>query len=311
MKTYVLIDGNAIMHRAFHAIPSTLTAQDGTPTNAIYGFFTMLYKVTQDYQPDFVTVCFDTPVPSFRKKLLKEYQAHRPKAPDEFKQQVPIILSLLDDAGIDRVQKEGYEADDLIGSLAHAINNDLQTLILTGDKDILQLVNDHTHVISPRTGISKIIRYDDQMVLDKMGVPPARIPDFKALAGDPSDNYHAAKGIGPKTAVQLVSQFGTVEDMYAHIDHVQKDRIRNILIEHKEDVLLLKKIATIVTDLEVPLDLEKESFSGFHENLKDRLEDLQLNSLIKRFFPQTQPTGEKKKVTEKNEPQDQNQPTLF
>lgn len=284
MRTYLLIDGNAIMHRAFHALPSTLTAKDGTPTNAIYGFFTMLYKVLHDFSPDYVTVCFDTPVPSFRKKLLKEYQAKRPKAPDEFKQQVPVILSLLDDAGIHRVQKEGYEADDVIGSFAHAIDPTIQTLILTGDKDILQLVNSHTKVIAPKTGISSLILYDEKRVEEKIGVPPSRIIDYKALAGDPSDNYHAAKGIGPKTAIQLINQFGTIEQIYDEIDKIEKERIKKILIQYKEKVFLLKKIATIITDLDISINLEQEPFSGFDVKMKERLEALQLYSLIKRFF---------------------------
>jgi DNA polymerase-1 len=286
MKKYLLIDGNAIMHRAFHALPDTLAAKDGTPTNAVYGFFTMLYKVVTDFQPYYVTICFDTPKPTFRKKLLEEYQAKRPKAADEFKVQVPIIQNLVDLAGINREEREGFEADDVIGSLAKKLsdNGEVFTLILTGDKDILQLVNKDTQVISPKLGLSNITIYDEKKVEEKLGIKPKLIPDYKSLAGDPSDNYHAAKGIGPKTAVKLLEQFGSIENIYKNTEKIEKERIRNILVENKEKVFLLKKIATIVQDLEIDVDLDCKKFSGFKEDMKFELNRLELNSLIKRFF---------------------------
>lgn len=314
-KTHLLIDGNAIIHRAYHALPDTFQTKDGTPTNAVHGFFSMLYKVVSDFQPTYLTVCFDSPKPSFRKELFKEYQAQRPKTPDSFKLQFPLVKNLLELGGVDQVEKETYEADDIIGSLAHQYANpELMTLILTGDKDIFQLVDTNTHVISPKTGLSSITVYDEETVLTKMGVPPGQIPDFKALAGDPSDNYQAAKGIGPKTAIKLLEQFGTVEGMYDRIDQVQEERIKNILVNDKKNVLLMKQIATIVTDLDVPLNLQKETFSGFDENMKDEMERLELNSLVKRFFESNgkkKGQDEKKEEKKKEEAEDTSQLGLF
>lgn len=313
MQTYLLIDGNAIMHRAFHALPETLATSDGKPTNAIYGFFSMTNKVITDFRPDYITICFDTPVPTFRKKLLEEYQAKRPKAPDSFKQQVPVIHELVDAAGIHRAQREGYEADDVIGSFVTKLHTipDIHTLILTGDKDILQLVQDDTKVISPKTGLSTITLYDAAEVEKKMGVPPEQIPDFKALAGDPSDNYHAAKGIGPKTAQKLLREFSTIEDLYERLGDVSDARIRRILEQYKDKVLLLKQIAQIVTDLHIEVSLEQTAFQGFQPALQDKLEELELRSLVKRFFPSKSEEAANKKVEKKEVQSPQDQLGLF
>lgn len=309
MKTLLLIDGNAIMHRAFHAIPP-LTSANGTPTNAIYGFFNMLHAIIGIHKPYYVAVCFDTPKPTFRSEMFKEYQAQRPSLPDEFRLQIPHIQALLDTGGIARLEKDGFEADDIIGTLsyqAELLKN--TTLILTGDKDIFQLVTNHTHVITPKIGISQTVEYDTPKVIEKMGVRPEQIPDYKALAGDPSDNYKGVKGIGPKTAAGLLSKYESIEILFENILNLDNERIRNALIEHKDNIIMTKKLATIVRDVQVPIDFSRFEFTGYKPAMKDYLTNLQAWSVIKRYFPvdihqpKTQPPPVPRKKNSSNQPQ--------
>lgn len=218
MNTSLIIDGNAIMHRAFHAIPPFKT-RSGIPTNILYGFFSMLHKVTNDFKPTYLTVCFDTPAPTFRNKLFDKYQAQRPKIDNNFIIQIPTIKSALDQGQIFHIEKDGFEADDVIGTTAKiAAKNNIRTLILSGDKDLLQLVNDNIMVIAPQLGLSNLALMDSPAVIKKLGITPGQISDFKALMGDPADNYSGAKGIGPKTAALLISQFQTIENLFNHLD---------------------------------------------------------------------------------------------
>lgn len=284
MKTLLLIDGHAIIHRAFHALPP-LTNRDGTPTNAIYGFFTMLYKAINDFKPDYMVVCFDSPKPNFRKELYEGYQATRPTMVDDLKPQISLIKELLDKAHIKRIEKEGFEADDLIGTLATAgKKEDIKTLILTSDKDIMQLVNEKILVVSPLTGLSSIKLYTPEEVETKLDIKPEQIPDYKALSGDPSDNYPGAQGIGSKTAAKLLHQFSNVENLYAHINDIPNEKQKEILLSNKDNVMVFKKIATIVTDVPIDLTLDQTAFSGFHPEMKQKLQKLHLNTLLKRFF---------------------------
>lgn len=286
MNTLLLIDGNAIMHRAFHALPP-MTSQNGTPTNMTHGFFMIIHRVITEFRPNFLIVCFDTPKPTFRQELLKEYQAQRPHAPDEFKVQIPYIRELLDEAGIVRMEKDGYEADDVIGSLATTFKNkDINIYILTGDKDIMQLVNDHTAVVSPQMGLQGTTVYTPDAVQKKLGVRPEQIPDYKALAGDPSDNYKGVKGVGPKTASRLIQEYGTVENLLEKLDSMKDEKLRKNLEAHREVIILTKRIATIVKDIDFSKSLDQYAFTSFKTEMKEGLMKLQLNSLIKRIFPQ-------------------------
>lgn len=283
METLLLIDGNALMHRAFFALPP-LNSRLGIPTNLIYGFFMMVYKATTDFKPNYVIICFDTPKPTFRKELSKTYQAHRPKVADGFKEQVPYVKQLLDEAGIARMEKEGFEADDVIGTLATKYKETLRVLILTGDKDIMQLVDNNVYVITPKVGITTTMLYDINEVRNKLGVEPSKIPDYKALAGDPSDNYPGAKGIGPKTASKLVNEFQNVENLLQNIESLPEGRVKNLVKEHIEDIKLSKTLATIVTnvDIDVPLDIAK--FSGFNKKMRTTLQNLDLHTLATKLF---------------------------
>jgi DNA polymerase-1 len=286
MKKLLIVDGHAMIHRAFHALPP-LTSANGTPTNAVYGFFNMLYKAIQDFKPTHLAVAFDTPVPTFRKELLIEYQASRPELPDDLVIQFSIIKELLTADGISCLEKPGFEADDVIGTLATRFGSkDVEVLILTGDRDILQLVSPHIQVIMPKIGLSNVSVLDAEGVKEKMGVPPEQIPDLKALSGDSSDNYKGVKGLGPKTAIGLLEKFHSIENLYEHVDEVEKVRIRELLKEYKDTVILLKTIATIKTDVEVDISLEKMEITPYSHDFLIVLEKYQFNSLIKRYFPE-------------------------
>ncbi|EKE14908.1 MAG: hypothetical protein ACD_12C00246G0011 [uncultured bacterium] len=284
MKTLLLIDGNAIMHRAYHALPP-FKAADGTPTNVVYGYLSMLNKVVVDFKPDYLISCFDTPKATFRNKMFKEYQSQRPKIDDDFIVQIPLVKQALDSAGIERMEKDGYEADDLIGTITRIFENSkFRVVILTGDKDIFQLITDNVFVAAPQLGLANIKIFDKSEVEKKLDVLPNQIIEYKALAGDPSDNYPGASGIGPKTASKLIHAFGTVENIYRDIDKVDSEKVKEILKKEKDSVLISKKLATIMTNVEINLDIEKLKFKGFNKKLIDFLIQYQMNTLTKRIF---------------------------
>lgn len=287
MPTFLLVDGNAIMHRAFHALPPFKT-KSGIPTHVIYGFFSIIYKAITDFSPVYLAVCFDTPAPTFRNKIFKKYQIQRPKIADEFKSQIPLVKEGLNCGGIIHLEKDGFEADDLIGTVAKktslSLGNKLKVLILSGDKDILQLVDNNIFVISPQIGFSTTKIYDANEVAKKFTVSPSQIIDFKALAGDPSDNYPGAKGIGPKTASKLINEFQTVESLFNNLDKIKNKNLRKILEQNKESIFLAKKLAKIVTNVSIDFDIEKAKFEEFKKELKHFLLKLEMKSLVKRIF---------------------------
>lgn len=301
MSTLLLIDGNAVLHRAFHAIPQFAT-KAGVPTNAVYGFLTMLQKAIVDFKPTHLIICFDTPTPTFRKKLHKEYQAHRPKMDDELKTQFPLVKELLNAAGIKSLEKPGFEADDVIGTIAKKCNSETKVIILTGDRDIMQLVNDHVFVVSPQSGLSAVKIFDKTEVFNKLNIYPQQIPDLKALMGDPSDNYKGAQGIGPKTAVGLLQKFADIDNLFTHLDDVENPRIKLILEREKENILMSKQLATIKTDVDVDCNLENAEFNGFKPDIKDFLNKFEMYSLLKRLFPEKK-FKEEEKIKKKNDPQ--------
>lgn len=294
------------MHRAYHALPP-FTAKDGTPTNAVYGFFAMLHKAISDFNPNYVVVGFDTRETTFRRKMLKQYQAHRPKTAPDLATQMSIIQGLLVQAGISTFSKGGYEADDILGTVAaHYKNNSIRVFILSGDKDILQLVDKNVFVIAPKTGISAINIYDEKGVIERVGVEPAKIPDLKALTGDSSDNYSGAKGIGPKTAIKLLEQFGSVENLFKNIDKIDDERMKKLLKEQQENILLGKKLSAIVQDLDLDISLERAKFEGFKPEMKESLEKLDLFTLATRLFrPKAAARPDESKAEKQKESPDQ------
>ncbi len=308
MKTLLLIDGNAIMHRAYHALPPFKT-KSGQPTNALFGFLSMLYKATIDFHPQYLVVCFDTPTPTFRKKLFVQYQAHRPKIEDGLKTQFALVKEALDAAGVIHLEKPGFEADDLIGTISHHFDkNGIKVLILSGDRDIIQLVGNNVYVITPQIGFAKTKIYNEEEVEKKFGVTASQIPDYKALAGDQSDNYKGAKGIGPKTAAKLISQFKSVENLFKRLSHVEP-KLRVVLKQNKTDILMSKELATILTNVDVDFKIEKTAFSQFNEALKEILAKYEIRSLINRFFASKNIVPEKKEPEKKKD--DKSQMGLF
>lgn len=299
MNTLLLIDGNALIHRAYHALPDFST-KDGTPTNAVYGFAAMLYKVVQDFSPSHVLVCFDSKGPTFRDELFADYRAQRPETHADLISQFPLVREFLDSAGLQYIEQEGLEADDLIAVAAKkATKKNLSTIVLTGDRDIFQLVDDHVKVLTPQIGFAQGKLYDAHAVEEKFGVTPEHIPDHKALAGDPSDNYRGVAGIGPKTAAELINTYGSVEEIYKNIDTIANETIKNKLIADKENAILSKKLALLASDADVTIDLKTTKFNGYDEQLRGFFEKYQFRTLLKRYFENSKP--EKREEVKKEE----------
>jgi len=309
-KNLLVIDGSAILHRAFHALPP-FTAPDGTPTNALFGFVKMLLSLIERIHPIYLVVCFDSPVPTFRKKLLISYQAQRPKTPDEYKVQIPLTQKYLDKAHIAHYFQAGFEADDVIGTIvtrAKKEDSELHAYIVTGDKDILQLVDGQTTVLMPKSGVSNITYMDEKQVREKLGINPKQIIDYKAFVGDPSDNYGGIRGIGPKKATDLLHMYDSLENVYEHLDELD-EKVRTLLVEHKKEALLSKELATIKTDLDLPVDNAALLFQPQKPSaeLVEYLDSLSLQS-IKRQLLQINTKQEKEPAKVKKT---ENQLTFF
>ena len=274
MKKLILIDGHALVHRAFHALPQTLASPTGVLTNAVYGFTAVLIKAIKDIKPDYIVATFDLAGPTFRHEEFAEYKAHREKAPEGLHGQVPLVKEVLTAFGIPIFEKEGFEADDVIGSIAEKTRKekDLQTIIATGDLDTLQLVeNDKVVVLTLRKGVTDTIMYDEDEVKKRYNLEPYQLIDFKGLKGDPSDNIPGVPGIGEKTASSLIQKFGTLENLYERISNFQfpiskkdKEKIKQPLseklvqklIENKDMALFSRKLSTIIKNVDIDFKLE-------------------------------------------------------
>lgn len=254
MKKLVLIDGNAILHRAFHALPP-LTTKSGQPINAVYGLVSMLLRVITDLKPTHIIVVFDTEKPTFRHKEFVNYQAQRPKMASELSGQFDKAKRVLQAFGIPIYSKEGFEADDVIGTIARQVTG-LEVVIVTGDRDILQLVSDHVKLYMPIVGLASAKLFGKNEVIEKMGVPPEQISDFKALVGDPSDNYPGVAGIGPKTAISLLSKYNNLENIYKNLESFPK-AVSKKLTAGKDSAFLSQKLAKIVTDVSFDFNIDK------------------------------------------------------
>ncbi len=283
MSKLLLIDGNAILHRAYHALPP-LNTPGGEPINAIYGFVSMLLRILADIKPTHIAVAFDTPKPTFRKSMYAGYQAHRPQLESDLTPQFQKAYDTLSAMNIPIYAVPGYEADDVLGTIARQADGEV--VIVTGDKDILQLVDDRVKVYMPIKGLKEAKLFNTQDVQEKMGVPPTQIPDLKAFMGDPSDNYPGVNGIGPKTAISLLSKYKSVEEVYENLGKVPEKTAKKLAID-AEMAMLGKKLATIVKDVPVTVDMDacndwridrKELFQLFDlygfRTLKTRVENL-------------------------------------
>ena len=249
----IIFDGNAIMYRAFHALPP-LTTKSGEPINAVYGLISMLINIVDSLKPTHIIFCFDEKERTFRQDLLPTYQSQRPETPSELIPQFQKARDFLKSINIPIYSKPGFEADDVIGTIATV--STMETVIVTGDRDILQLVNDDKDIklFMPIGGLSNGKIFAEKETFERMGVLPNQIPDYKALVGDPSDNYFGIAGIGPKTASILLAKYKTLDNIYEHIDDIA-EKLKEKLINGKESAYLSYKLATIVRDVPVEFDI--------------------------------------------------------
>ena len=280
----VLIDGHALAYRAFHALPEDMKTAQGELTNAIYGFTSMLLNVLRDEQPTHIAVTFDKGR-TFRHDMYADYKAHRAKMPDEMRSQMARVRQVVETLGIPVFEREGYEADDLLGTLARqAGEQGVDTLIVTGDMDLLQLVDEHTRVLTSRWRFSDTVVYDLEGVKRRYGLPPAQLIDLKAIMGDKSDNIPGVRGVGEKTGIKLLKQYGSLEAIYEHLDEVQT-RFRNKLEAERDLAFLSRRLATIVCDAPVQLDLDSCRVCSFdREPVLALFRELEFRSLVERFL---------------------------
>ena len=255
MSKLVLIDGNAILHRAYHALPPTLTTRCGEPINAVYGFVSMLLRIIQDLKPTHIVVAFDRKEPTFRHEEFEDYQAQRPEMDKELDTQFDKARDTVTAFGIPIYDKTGFEADDVIGTLAKQAKVD-EVIIVTGDRDILQLVTKKTKVYLPVKGLKDTQMIGEKEVVEMLGVKPSQVDDYKALVGDPSDNYPGVPGVGPKTATSLLAKYKDVATIYKNINKLDEP-IAKKLKEGKDSAKTSQKLALIVTNVPLKLDLEK------------------------------------------------------
>ncbi len=290
-KRLIIIDSNSIIHRAFHALPP-LTTKKGEIVGAVYGFLLVFFRAIKEFQPDYFVATFDFPAPTFRHKRYKEYKAKRPPTPKELSQQIPKIKEILKSFNISIFEKQGFEADDIIGTLASQANlkTDVETIIFTGDKDVLQLINEKTKVHLLRRGVKDIVLYDEGLVKEKEGLEPKQLLDFKALRGDPSDNILGVSGIGEKTAIELILKFGNLDNLYKELREKSekakglKLRIREILLRHKEQAFLSKDLVQIDLNVSVDFNLERCLWGKYDkEKVVQTLKNLEFYSLIKKL----------------------------
>lgn len=285
-RTFAVIDGNSLMHRAFHAVPPTMNAPDGRPTNAIFGFLNMFLKMIDAFNPDGVVVAFDKGKPRVRMEMLPQYKAQRPPMDPDLHAQFPMIKDLLAALNVPILQSEGWEGDDILGTMARLGEQaGCDMLLVTGDRDMYQLVTEHVNVVSTRKGLSDVAIMTPESVDDLYhGITPALVPDFYGLKGDTSDNIPGVPGIGPKKASALIAQYGSLDEVIAHADEV-KGKMGENLRAHIDDALLSRKVATIRTDAPVELDFEATSFPAFSaDEVSAALGTLGITAMQNRFL---------------------------
>ena len=288
MEKLLLIDGNSIMNRAFYGIMGSkmLMTEDGTYTNAVYGFLAILFKELEELKPEYICVAFDLKAPTERHQLYKEYKANRKGMPNELAQQMPIIKNILHKMNIQIIEKEGYEADDILGTLAKwGQSQNLEVIILTGDRDSFQLIDENIIVRIPRTkqGRTETEDYNIQKIKEEYGLMPKDLIEVKGLAGDASDNIPGVPGVGEKTALKLVQEYGTIENIYLKIDS-QKGKLKENLEQNKDLAMLSRTLGII--NIEVPIAKEIENFKVIDWNKEEVYEifkRLKFNRYIERF----------------------------
>ena len=292
MNKFVLIDGNSIMNRAFYGIMGSrmLTTKDGKYTNAVYGFLAILFKLLEDIEPEYIVVAFDLKAPTARHKMYEGYKANRHGMPDELAEQMPIIKEVLRAMNIDIIEMEGYEADDILGTLSvYGEKNGLDVTILSGDRDTFQLATDKVTIRIPHTkaGKTETDEYNREKIVEKFGLQPKQLIEVKGLQGDTSDNIPGVPGVGEKTALKLVQEYGSIENLYKKVEEGTdnlKGKQREKIVENKELALLSKTLGTI--NVAVPIKDNLNDFKVEEWNKKEVLklfEELNFNRYIERF----------------------------
>jgi len=284
-KKFILIDSNAIIHRAYHALPP-LTTRKGEIVNAVYGFTSVLLNVLNRFKPDYIAATFDLKEPTFRHKEFKSYKATRVKAPDDLYEQIPLVKKIVEAFNIPVVEKKGYEADDLIATFARKtekIHPDVEVIIVTGDLDTLQLVDDKVKVFALRKGMSDSVLYGEKEIFERYGLKPDQMIDYKGLRGDPSDNLPGVRGVGEKTATELLKKYNTIEEVYKNLPNI-REGIRKKLEKDKLQAFFSKRLARLVENVPVDFDIEKclaEDFSRVE--VINLMRELEFFSLLRRL----------------------------
>lgn len=283
----LIIDGNALIHRSFHALPTTMTTKDGKVINAVFGFASVLIKSIRDFKPEYVVLALDKKGPTFRHEKYEDYKAHRKKAPDELYMQIPMVKELTKAFNIPIYEMSGFEADDLIGTIAKNQKNEgVENIIVTGDMDLLQLVDNRTKVYKLGRGIMDGTLFNEELTKSKYGINPDQVVDYKALRGDASDNIPGVPGIGDKTALLLLDEYENIENIYKNLDKNNekiKPRILSLLKDNKENAFLSRELATIRCDAPIEFDLKGARFGDFDaKDVVQMLSNYQFNSLLPR-----------------------------
>ncbi len=311
MKRLIVIDCNSVIHRAYHALPP-LTTKKGELVNAVYGFLLVFFKALKDFKPDFVVAAFDSFAPTLRHKKYKEYKAKRPKAPEELYCQIPKIKKILSAFNVPVLEKEGFEADDIVGTVSSLapkkqVLPEIETIILSGDLDVLQLVGRQTKAFILRKGVKDAVLFNENLVKEKYrGLKPGQLVDFKALRGDPSDNIPGVTGVGEKTAIDLLLKFQDLDNLYKELEEDSekakklKPKLKEILLEYKEQSFLSRELAEINKNSPLDFNLEKGIWGNYDKGKIIKIfEDFEFNTLLKKFFEagkEEKPVGENLKL---------------
>ena len=287
MKKFIIIDGNAVLHRAFHALPD-FKSKDGESIGALYGFISFFLKIVKENNPDFIATTFDTHAPTFRHKKYKSYKATRKKAPDELYEQIPKIKEFLKAIKVATFEKKGYEADDIIGTISKTTPKSIEVIIATGDADAFQLVEENIKVFFLEKGIKQGTFYDKEKVKEKYSnISSENLVEFKALRGDPSDNIPGIPGIGEKTATEIIKKFSTIENLYKNIDNLEEffsDNIIKKIREGKKDAFLSRELSEIKIDVPISFNLNNCIFKEDKKNLIKFFEKYNFKSFISRIL---------------------------
>ncbi len=282
----IIIDSNALLHRSFHALPPLMT-KSGQETGAVYGYLLTLFKAIKDLQPGYVVATFDTKAPTFRHLKFKDYKAQRPLTPSGIITQIPITKEILSAFKIPVFAKDGVEADDLIATICNLAPKDFEIFILTGDMDSLQLVNDNVKVYTLGKGIKDTVIYDASKVIERFGVNPSQMVDFKALTGDTSDNIPGVDGIGKKTAAEIIQKYNTIKNLYEELatdTAVLKPKVKEALKQNKEAAFMARELVEMKNDVDINFNISSCKFGKFDsEEVAKILNSLEFYSLIDRL----------------------------